>query len=274
MRDAARLQSLDLCEGLVTDLEPRRVKPVQRPPYSKRYRDPAFGTTIVRITNSSINEVYKPAYSTMQAWNADESLLLLWRQTNDTSGHILLDGFTYEPIRVLDAVPSDLEEIFWSHTDPDSLFYLSSSPEDYGDFNKLNVNTGEKTFIKNFSNVCGDGVLPTSGADVHMQPLNDDVFGFRCETGENWTMFTHSVSKQKTTVAQLGAGTPWVNESAPQGLPSGNGFWMQGSALEDDLTTIRTKLDVFAFHEHGDTGVGGWSLNGARLNHRRMPPGD
>jgi len=52
------LKSLDLCEGLVTDKEPRRVKPVGRPPYGQRYRDPAFGTTVIRISNSSKDEIY------------------------------------------------------------------------------------------------------------------------------------------------------------------------------------------------------------------------
>lgn len=250
----AALDSLDLCEGLITDKEPVRVKAVARPPYGKRYRDPAFGTTIIRVSNSSLSEVYKPPYSTIQSWNADESLLLLYKQSNRDGQHILLDGFSYEPVKALDFVPSDLEEVFWSHTDPDSLFYVSKEHPNF-DFIKLNVRTEEKTVLRNFSDICGDRVVPTSGGDVLMQPYDDDTFGFRCDTGEDWTMFTYSVSQDKVlNKLPLGKGTPFDNWSAPQGLPSGNGYWLQGKILEPDLKTVRAEFDMAKFHEHADFG--------------------
>ena len=251
--DQSRLDSLDLCEGLVTDKEPMRVKAVARPPFGKRYRDPAFGTTVIRISNSSDSEVYKPPYSTIQAWNADESLLMLYKQSNRDGQHILLDGFTYEPVKALDIFPTDLEEVFWSHTDPDILFYLSKDFPDF-DFIKLNVRTDEKTVLRNFSDVCGDKVVPTSGGDVLMQSMDDDKFGFRCDTGDNWTMFSYDVSEDKVLTKPLGDGTPYENWTAPIPLPNGDGFWLQGKVLEPDLETVRATLDMAKHHEHADIG--------------------
>ena len=62
-------------------------------------------------------------YDTIQAWNADETLLILYQRSR---GHVLLDGFTYECIRYLDDIyPADIEEIFWDFVDPDVLHYLN-----------------------------------------------------------------------------------------------------------------------------------------------------
>jgi len=240
----AVLDELDLCEGLVSDLEVRRVKPVARPPFGKRYRDPAFGTTVIRITNSSVDEVYKPAYSTMQAWNADESLLLLYRQTAANADHLLLDGFSYKPIAAIDLAPSDLEEIFWSHSNPDTLYYISKAQPNYGDFMKMNVRSGKKTLVRSFDEVCGVDAVPTVGDGVHMQSYDDDVFGFRCESGENWTMFNYRISTDEIVSKPLGPGTPFSHETAPIPLSSGELFWQQGKILQADLTTVAAELDM------------------------------
>jgi len=251
----ALVGSLDLCEGLPTDTEPRKVRQVARPPYGQRYRDPAFGSTVVRITNSSANEIFKPAYSTMQAWNADESLIMLYKSSNGEGSHILLDGFTYEPIKALDFWPSDLEEVFWSHKDPDILFYMSKAHPDYGSFIKLNVRTEEKTVLRNFENMCGKNIAPTAGGDVMMQSLDDKTFGFRCDTGDNWTMFSYDVEEDKVVTALLGEDQQFDNWTAPIPLPNGDGFWLQGKNLGSDLNTIQSTFDMHKHHEHADIGT-------------------
>jgi len=253
--NSAALAKLDLCEGLPTDTDRREVKAVARPPFGKRYADPAFGTTVIRITNSSVDELYKPAYSTMQPWNADESLLLLYRNTKTGVGHILLDGFTYEPISELDIAPADLEEVFWSHSDPDTLFYMSSVGANAGSFIQMNVRTQEKTVLRNFADVCGEGVVPVSGGGVHMHSLDDDSFGFRCDTPENSLMLRYKVSTDDVHAQTIGEGTPWEDSSAPQPLAYGNRYWLQGRVLELDLNTVATELDVFRWHEHADLGL-------------------
>lgn len=249
------VEPLDLCEGLPTDNEPRKVRQVARPPYGQRYRDPAFGSTVVRITNSSADEVYKPAYSTMQAWNADESLMMLYKISDGEGQHILLDGFTYKPIKALDFWPSDVEEVFWSHNDPDTMFYVSKAYPDYGSFIKLNVRTDEKTVLRNFEGMCGKNIAPTSGGDVLMQSLDDNTFGFRCDTGDNWTMFSYDVKEDKVTTALLGDDKQFDNWTAPLPLSNGDGFWMQGKIIGPDLTTVRATFDMYKHHEHADKGI-------------------
>jgi hypothetical protein len=96
--------------------------------YLVPFTDPAFGTTITRITDVSPlegdNAIIKPAYATIQAWNADESLLLLWHRGK---GHELYDGQTYAYIRTLPLEsPADIEQVVWDPWNPDVIYYPSN----------------------------------------------------------------------------------------------------------------------------------------------------
>ena len=125
--DIGAANSVDFCDGFVADADPVVIPQLNKPGYLDPYIDPAFGSRVVRITDSEPGEVNKPAYSSMQAWNADESYLLIYRTGTDDSGHKLLDGNTYEFIRDLNITPSDIEQVFWSHTDADILYYISKA---------------------------------------------------------------------------------------------------------------------------------------------------
>lgn len=122
---ASTVPTADLCEGLVQDAAPRPMTPVPQPERGASFVDPDFGTTIRRVTDAVAQfgaAVAKPAYSTVPAWNADESLLIVY-VTQPSIGHALLDGRTYEFIRMLDIAPADIEQFYWSSTDPDLLYY-------------------------------------------------------------------------------------------------------------------------------------------------------
>lgn len=249
----------NLCEGLVTDTERVTVKPVAKPPFMKYYKDPDFGSKVIRITNSRQGEVYKPAYSTMQAWNADESLMLLY-YSGSKSGHVLLDGHSYKLVRRLEIVPTDIEEVYWSHTDPDVFYYVSEYSRDLGIFKRYNVSTGRSTEIKDFAPFCGSKGVPVGGGDVHMQSWDDDLFGFRCRTGKDtWKMLTYRISTDEVIEAPIGEGTPWQEWTAPMPGPSGKRLWFQGSVLAPDLTTVERKMDMAKASEHSNIGM---SYNG------------
>jgi hypothetical protein len=70
------------------------------PAYLRPAKDPAFGTTYTRITESGIlgngvvcgNKYCSHRYSSAQAWNADQSLLVI---SNGCNGMCFLDGRTY-----------------------------------------------------------------------------------------------------------------------------------------------------------------------------------
>ena len=250
------IADVNLCAGAITHTDRVLVKPVAKPPFMKYYKDPAFGSKVIRITNSDPQEIHKPAYSTMQAWNADESLLLLYHSGNGDTGHVLVDGHTYEPVRKLQFVPSDLEEVYWSHTDPDVLYYVSKYSADYGQFKRYNVSTDQSTEITNFAQYCGKRGLPVGGGDVHMQSLDDDLFGFRCRTdADKWIMLSYRLSTDEIQVAPLGDGTPWDEWSAPMAAPSGKRVWLQGASVGLDLQTIETKMDMAKSSEHSSLGL-------------------
>ena len=244
------------CAGLPTHTDRMVVKPVARPPFMQRYRDPAFGSTVMRITDAPDGGVLKPAYSTVQAWNADESRLMLYR-AGDASAHVLLDGHTYEPVAELDdVIPADVEEMFWSHSDPDILFYVSKHFADYGQLRRYDITERESTLVAEFDDICGERGLPTAGGDPHMPSLDDDLFGFRCRDDAGvWHMISYRVSTDETFSAPLGEGTDWEEWSAPQPGPSGTRFWMQGTSLSTDLTTVEARMDMARDHEHANLGL-------------------
>jgi hypothetical protein len=117
------------CEGRVVDKVAHPMAALRQPRPGETYRDPAFGTSVTRITAASSSEgenaVIKPLYSTMPAWNADESLLLLWHRGR---GHELYQGDA--PYRLLQTLalrsPTDIEQVLWDPSDPSLLYYPSN----------------------------------------------------------------------------------------------------------------------------------------------------
>jgi hypothetical protein len=250
--EAARAENL--CEGLFTSKERVAVPPVAKPPFMKYYKEPAFGTQVIRITNASKGQVFKPAYSTMQAWNADESLLLLYRGGKD-SGHVLIDGETYEPFRELNILPADLEEVFWSYTDPDTFYYVTKNSADYGAFKKYSVKADESTVIRTFNDICGKKGLPTNGGDPQMHAWDDDLFGFRCQVTEGeYQMFTYKPSTDEVVNVPLSEEQGWQPWTAPIPGPSANQLWLQGAVIDRDLTRVKLKHDMAKHSEHASIG--------------------
>src|SRR5512145_644559 len=68
----------NLCAGLVTDKADHPMTDLAKPALGVAVIDPQFGTTIRRITNVGGSGVIKPLYSPTQAWNADESYMILY----------------------------------------------------------------------------------------------------------------------------------------------------------------------------------------------------
>jgi len=254
---AAEAASTDnLCEGLYSGKSEFAIPQVAKPPLMKYYREPAFRTKVMRITNARPDQVIKPVYSTVQAWNADESKLMLYR-TDPSPGHILLDGKTYEFIRNLNIQPSDIEEVHWSHTDPDVFFYVSQHYSELGAFKKYNVKTNKDTKIRDFSKLCGVRSVPTGGGDVHMQSRDDDLFGFRClDDNDDWIMISYRISTDEIVTQKIGIEkTDWEAWFAPIPAPSGKQFWYQGKVLDLDLKTVKVSHDMAKSYEHSNIGV-------------------
>ena len=244
----------DFCDGYVSHANSVVIPQLSKPDYLEHFIDPAFGNKVVRITDSAYGEINKPAYSSMQAWNSDESYLLLYRTGIDSAGHKLLDGHSYEFIRDLDITPSDVEQVFWSHTDSDVFYYISKRSTDYGLLKQFNISSNSDVELADFSGVCGAG-LPNAGSDVQMHSVTDDLFGFNCQQDDGHSiMFSFQPSTGTVTKAPIGTGTIWTEWSAPVPAPSGHGFWHQGYVIGNDLQQVVHQLDMANPLEHGSTG--------------------
>jgi len=123
-------------------------KPIFMPDISKPvafgiYTDPSFGTKIERISScitSGLNAIV-PDYSKRQAWNADESLLLL----RSGEGEVLLcNGNDYKFIKMLNTVNG--EDVFWHPSDPKYLYFTRDSV-----FYSFNIDTEEEKEIHAFT---------------------------------------------------------------------------------------------------------------------------
>jgi hypothetical protein len=114
---------------LVTDLVPRAPAPLAKPGYLGAATDPAFGTTLVRVSGDpgaalgggvagSWPGVAGPAYAKRQPWSADGAYLML-----DVAGalgggvSLLVDGATYRVLGRAGPAPSYV----WHPTAPDVL---------------------------------------------------------------------------------------------------------------------------------------------------------
>ncbi len=123
-------------------------------------KDPVFGTTLLRITDAAAAALpgLCPQYSKRQAWNVDESLLLL--STGDSTLR-LYDGTTYELKRDIGSVQS--EDVFWHPTATNLVLY---NPQ-----NSLyahDVLTDEETLVCAmtnfyFADAAGEGNLSRDG---------------------------------------------------------------------------------------------------------------
>jgi len=246
----------DFCEGFISNTDSFAVPSMDKPKYLQTYNDPVFGGRVTRITDSAFGEVNKPLYSTMQAWNADESLLMVYRTGSAANrGHKLLDGHTYKFKQDLDIVPADLEEVYWSRTDPDKFFYISKRSSDYGKLNRFSVSANKPTEIADFSAHCGSG-LPSGGSDVQMHSMDDDLFGFSCRKDDGrYIMLSYKPSTGKVVTAPLGSGTDWSEWLAPIPSASGKSFWHQGVVIGTDLKTKNIKLDMGSVSEHSSLGM-------------------
>jgi len=249
---------LNLCEAVpVTNQAEQTILPSAKPGYLQPYTDPSFGTRVVRVSNSGQGDVHKPLYNTIQAWNADESLLMLFHRGFDGNEYVLLDGYTYEPVDRLNIIPADVEEVFWSRFDPNRLFYVSSANRSRSKFFTYNVSNGKQSLIKDLAPMCRSSGVARGGGDIHMQSLDDDLFGFRCEAPDGGhRLMSYRISTDELTVVKAGTNNDWDEWTAPMPSPTGQSMWLQGDVVNPQLNAVSQKLDLAKPGEHGDLGLG------------------
>ncbi|MBM1106024.1 hypothetical protein JQC67_07745 [Aurantibacter crassamenti] len=209
------IENIDISEGLPeNDLENHPMQDIAKPNYLQTIIDPSFGTTIRRISNAADGQVIKPMYSTIQAWNADESYMILYDKNNGV--HQLLNGMDYTFIRNLDDIyPDDLEQIYWDFNDPDTFYYVDRQSSD---FIQYSISQKTKAILVNLGELSGCSGNIGSGNDVQMMSWDSDVIGFRCD---NTAAYYYRISTKELTTFNLND----VEYTAPMPLASGNGFY-------------------------------------------------
>lgn len=230
-----RAQTVNLCQGLPTnDKSAHPMTPLAKPAVGQAVIDPQFGTVIRRITavpDVGSNPVIKTMYSTIPAWNADESLLILYRVGY---GHLLYDGRTYQYIRALDIDPADLEQVYWHTTDPDILFYV-----DYNQLIRYHVSNNHKEVVRTFS-FCS---WASGGSDPMFMSWDSNRIGLECGSERFiYDIATNSLPGQKT-----------MSGGVPQMSASGNLAFLDGDVTDAALNTVRT-LDLGNPWDHASLG--------------------
>lgn len=142
----------------VTDTTLKTKVPAPKPGYLQSYIDPLFGTKITRISGDvgtiipnvggEWGSVVKHHYQLDQPWNADQSLLALFKP------RIFLDGRTYQPVV---AFPNPGEGR-WHPTDPNLIIYISGN-----ELGLWNVRAGSKQILNTFSGYSNLKLGPNRG---------------------------------------------------------------------------------------------------------------
>jgi hypothetical protein len=201
---------------MVTDLVAHAMTNVTKPSLGATFTDPQFGTKarrITAVTGSGSDAALVPMYTTISAWNADESRLILYA-VNGGVGHQLYDGKTYQLIKTLDINPADLEQVYWDTSDPALLY-----PTDGQELIRHHVSAAKQDQLHDFSSLCGSST-PTNGDDPMFTSRDSHRLGLTC--GEK--MFIYDSSTEVGCHRRPGAVRRLRNKpTTPIPIPSHSG---------------------------------------------------
>jgi hypothetical protein len=225
----------DLCQGLVKDKVAHPMTALAKPALRQTAIDPQFGTTIGRVSAvaaTGADPAIVPLYSTVSAWNADESRLILYHVG---VGHELYDGHTYQLIRTLDISPADVEQVYWHTSDPDVLFFVSGNQ-----LVRYHVGSGLRETVHTFQFCSGPA---SGGSDPMFTSWDSNLIGLRCGN----QLFTYRMDTDTV------AGVITSALDAPQASPSGTLAFTGGYVLDSSLHFLR-RLDLANAYEHAALG--------------------
>lgn len=264
--------SADLCAGL-TSLTPSstpiamdtsRPQPALGGSYTSNFGGKVIRITDVQKTTGKVG-IQVPMYSTIPAWNADESYLILYQSQGFSSSGLnsawlLYDGKTYQFIRELDLGAADVEDVYWSSTDPDILYYITDFGVPNGNYNPVlvqyNVKTDTKTVLHSFLSK-----LPVNNQNKvdfgHILYMNwaNSLIGIREIVDGN----TYSINTQSYNMAtgQDNGWNAYSTASDYQGLqvaPSGK-VAIIGSKVVDPVSQKILHTMSTDTEEHGSLGI-------------------
>lgn len=247
----------DYCTNRVSDNKVHALGPLANPAVGVWVTDPDFGTKITRVTASVAAHPITPVYSTVPAWNADGSLLLLYEWG---SGHLIYDAKTLALVGPLDCTtkdgwhpaPSDVEHVMWDTGDPQMLYYPSRyAPNGGGPLPNLyrcNVKTHVAEVVHDFTKAptsCGKPSELLMGSDPQWYP--GAFVGLLCGAQK----FVYDMKADRVYTPRSGA--EFADDLAPIVAPSGTVAFYNGFVYDLDLKQLR-KLDMAVPDEHANIG--------------------
>jgi len=203
---------IDLCAGLIVDRDAHPMTALAKPALGATATDAQFGTKLRRITavtGSGADAFIVPMYTTISAWNADESRLILY--AGGGVGHQLYDGKTYQLIRRLDINPADLEQVYWDTSDPDVFYYTDDQA-----FIRYHVASDRKETLHDFTSLCGSSA-PSNGSDPMFTSWDSRRLGLTC--GQKMFIYDWSTDTVLGPAPTPANGTPPA-QVAPSGILS------------------------------------------------------
>lgn len=211
-----------------------------KPAAGQSYQDPQFATSIRRISNAAAGNwaVVMPMYSTVQAWNADESYMILYHTGGSAGGgHHLYNGKTYTHIKELDINPADIEQVYWDTTNPKVLYYAEATSHK---LRKFNVDTDTHltaSVLHDFSTAptsCSSSEDLSGGSDPMYVSWNSKNIGFKCGS----KVFSYNIATNSVgTVVSVAAGG-----NGPQASPSGSLFFLNNNGAQANVRDVNMNL--------------------------------
>jgi len=270
--------------------------PLAKPAKLQTVNDPDFKTTkITRITDVKTDwnsQFAVPAYPTTQAWNCDETLLILYVSGSlGPGGHegdyALLDGKSYKFITFLNINPADVEQWYWSTVDPTALFYVDNNQRGGTQVNALTKATIVPTahdsngtitavslttavlhdFSKDFqpggalyNAVKGAGLITkvSGGSDPFAMSEDNDLIGLGAYLNRNTARGGAAYAAFSYRISTGEIGKPFVplDSSLPQATPSGKFtyFYQDGNNVyvQDPVTNAVKYTIAYDGTQHSD----------------------
>lgn len=229
-----------------------------------------LGGKVIRITNvvktTGKVGVQVPMYSTIPAWNADESYLILYQSQGYSSSGLssswnLYNGKTYKFIRELNIGAADVEDVYWSSTDPDIFYYITDygvPASNYGPvLVKYSVSKGASTVVHSFAANLPAAAQKTKVDFGHILYMNwaNTLVGIRSIVNGN----TQSILSQSYNIPSgiENGWQPYKGGDDYQGLqiaPTGK-VAIIGSKVVDPVTQKFLRKMATNTEEHGALGV-------------------
>jgi hypothetical protein len=156
----------------VIDLGLRHPPSLDKPDPRVPFRDPVFGSCLVRVTDSGRDTPspgLKNAYSRVRTFNSDGTRLLIY---GTDGAWYLYDAATFEP---LGEVPLEREPR-WDAGDPDQLTYMDEARLMVYDLNK-----GQAEEIRDFADDVPEETVMVWTADEGRPSMDGRIFGLMAE---------------------------------------------------------------------------------------------